>query len=384
MNKICYITLHTTPNYGSCLQAYATQSLFESLGWEPVLVDYWRKTHQTSYLVERAFKIGRLKRWSFLGEHMPHFIKSLMAAMLELKGRRRRRPFKRFQEEKLHKTRKYISEEELELDPPVADAYCTGSDQVWNSIWNEGFEDPYYLTWAPIGKPRIAFAASIGRDKLDEWEKPLMREALGRYDAISMREKSGVQLLESLGIEDAFLVLDPTLMLNKVEWEKIATIPSSMPEKYILVYQLNPDERFGDYTSNLSQYLGIPIVKICYERNEIQKGAINLVTPEVSDFVGLFLKASYIVTDSFHATAFSLNFEKPFVAILPSRFSTRIANIVELTGTTDRIFRGYGDVDLMLQPIDFSFVKERLNAKRKESLDFLSRALGEPCGIKRK
>lgn len=281
----------------------------------------------------------------------------------------------RFRESSLSESKLYLDEGQIESDPPIADVYCTGSDQVWNSIWNDGFEAPLYLTWAPEGKPRIAFAASIGREELDEWEKPLMVGALKKYKAISMREISGVRLLKELGIENVELVLDPTLMLLKRDWDKIATY-SSVPEgEYILSYQLDQSDSFVRYTQELGKRLGLPVVKICYRKKHRQAGAINLIAPEVTDFLGLFLKASCVVTDSFHATAFSLNLRKPFVSITPNRFSTRIKSILELTGTEERLLDDYSNLELMEHPIDFELVTNRLENARASTMDFLRRAL---------
>lgn len=283
----------------------------------------------------------------------------------------------RFRNDYLNETKLYLDEKRIAADPPIADAYCTGSDQVWNSIWNDGFEAPLYLTWAPEGKPRIAFAASIGREKLDEWEKPLMADALKKYEAISMREISGVRLLKELGVENVELVLDPTLMLLKQDWEKIATY-SSVPEGgYILSYQLNQSDKFVRYAQELGKRLDLPVVKICYRKKHRQAGAINLVAPEVTDFLGLFLKASCVVTDSFHATAFSLNFEKPFVSIAPNRFSTRIKSILELTGTEERLLDDFSDFELMVRSIDFKRVASRLDEAREGTMGFLCRALDQ-------
>lgn len=374
MRTVSLITLQVVSNYGSCLQTYATQEVFRGLGWETEAVDYCRANNTLERLTENAFNGRRLKPFRKVWDTVPS-LKRIASIPISWQLRKNSAPFGRFRDQYLRITEKtYASIEGLEQDPPLADVYCTGSDQVWNSVWNEGFERPYYLTWVPEGKPRIAYAASIGREELDEWEKPLMKEALERYSAISMREASGVKLLSELGISSA-LVLDPTLMLDKREWSRIATMPKGIQGGYLLVYQLNRGDDFVRYTQEVSRLLGLPIVKLCYRKRDAQGGAKNIVAPEVTDFLGLFLNASCVITDSFHATAFSLNFQKPLVAIAPGRFSTRLTNILELTGTSDRMLKDKGDIGLMMRPIDFEYVEKALDAKREESLDFLCRAL---------
>lgn len=374
MRTISLITLQVVSNYGSCLQTYATQEVFKSLGWEAEAVDYCRANITLESLTENAFNGRRLRPLHGLWEKAP-VIKRIASVPIAWHLKKRSAPFNRFRDKYLRIThRSYYSNDELEQDPPVADVYCTGSDQVWNSIWNDGFEKPYYLAWAPEGKPRIAYAASIGREKLDDWERPLMKAALDKYAAISMRETSGVKLLSELGI-DSELVLDPTLMLDGDDWLKIATTPKGIYENYLLVYQLNQGDDFVNYTRRVGKALGLPIIKLCYRRSDAQDGAKNIIAPEVTDFLGLFLKASCVITDSFHATAFSLNFKKPFVAVAPKRFSTRIMSILELTGTTDRMLADYGDIDLMSRQIDFTSVDQALKGQRTESLNFLRRTL---------
>ncbi len=366
------ITLHDVANYGSCLQAYATQQVFKKLGWGSVIIDYHRPNNRPEAHIRSFFKRRGFSENSVLFKTVSSQPASFVFRRYYL---RRGRVFEQFRKQYLSLTSPYYSEEELEQNPPIADIYCTGSDQVWNSVWNEGFEKPLFLEWVPASVPRIAFSASIGREVLDEWEKPLMQSALKKYSAISMREISGVKLLSELGLGDVSLVLDPTLMLVENEWSRVATFQRNLPEKYILSYQLNPNDLFVKYTQRLSEALGVAVVKICYRKRDRQHGAINLLMPKVTDFLGLFLNASCVVTDSFHATAFSLNFEKPFISIAPSRFSTRIKSILDLTNTKDRLLSDYSDIELMNRSIDFVDVRNQLSDARNKTMAFLKSSL---------
>lgn len=376
MSKVSVITLHTVSNYGSCLQSYATQRIIEKLGYECELVDYWRGNNTLEAQANRSLEDGWLRRLAPLWRVQA--FRSLAERKLVERVARFSRPFGDFCVDRLHLTRRFLSEADLEVNPPRADVYLTGSDQVWNSDWNEGFEDPYFLAWAPEGARRVAWAASIGRESLDEWEIAPMREALAKYDAISLREASGVELVRRLGFLDAKLVLDPTLMLTRDDWAEIATKPMEADGQYILVYQLNEGDAFSSYAKTASDHCGLPIVKLCYRPRDAMKGAVNVVAPAVTDFLGLFLKASYVVTDSFHATAFSLNLGIPFVAVPPPRFSTRIESVLALTGTERRLVADFEDLCLLDETIDFDDVSERLSQARGETLEFLKKALNGP------
>lgn len=375
MMKVVIITLHTVSNYGSCLQAYATQTIFDRLGFETEIVDYYRKDNLPEYAVEKAFNGRRLQKYRDVWKKAP-WLKKALSIPMGIIVRRQRKPFNDFRKKYLNLSKRmYRSAEELEKNPPEADVYCTGSDQVWNSVWNRGFEEPFYLTFAPEEKKRIAFAASIGRESIDEWEKPLMRDALSKYSAISMREASGVAILNSLGFPDVELVLDPTLMLAKDEWSKIATMPASVKEPYILVYQLNKNAELVSYVEAVASKYSMGVVKISYGIYDMMKSAKTLIAPSVNDFVGLFLNASYVITDSFHATAYSLNFGVPFTAIAPERFSTRITTILALTGTEDRMLGSVDDVAMFERPIDFTRAATRIGEIRESSMAFLREAL---------
>lgn len=375
MSKVALITLHTVSNYGSCLQTFATQKIFESLGWEVEVIDYYRADNLPEYAVEKAFMGRRMQKFQGVWDRAP-WLKRLLSVPMGAIVKRQRKPFDDFRSKYLHLSKRmYRSADELELYPPVADVYCTGSDQVWNSVWNNGFEKPFYLTFAPEGKPRISFAASIGRNEVDDWEKPLMKEALSQYKAISMRESSGIGILNDLGFSDAQLVLDPTLMLNKHDWESIAKMPEGIDGPYLLVYQLNKSKAFVDYVEAVAKKYGLNVVKISYGIYDVMKSAKTLIAPSVEEFVGLFLNASYVITDSFHATAYSLNFGVPFTAIAPERFSTRIASVLALTGTEDRMLASQQDIAMYERQIDFEYTTEKLDEMRKKSIAFLEEAL---------
>lgn len=111
----------------------------------------------------------------------------------------------------------YYNKEELEKNIPQADIYCTGSDQVWNSEWNEKIEYPFFLDFVPDDKKRISYAASFGKKSLVPEEVEETRRLVNKYQYLSMREISGVDILKKLGRNDGINVLDPTLLLNKKE-----------------------------------------------------------------------------------------------------------------------------------------------------------------------
>ncbi|MCM1508603.1 MAG: polysaccharide pyruvyl transferase family protein [Ruminococcus flavefaciens] len=372
--KISLITLHTVNNYGSALQTYATQTILEKMGHTVEVVDYWRKDNAGEAAVDKALqspsmqKIRKFWDWSSISRKIVRIPLKLLLAY-------KRRPMQVFLKKRVNLTsRSYYSMNELLADVPKADIYMTGSDQVWNSIWNKGIEKPYFLEYAPEGKKRIAFSASIGRTKFSEYEIPETVAMLKKYSAISVREESAVKLLESFGIKSE-LVLDPTLMLTKKDWLKIAEKPHEK-KPYLLIYQLNPNKKMDKFAVEIAKRNNWNIIRICFAYPVLQKNGKCVVSPSVEKLLGYFCDAQCILTDSFHATAFSLNLGKDFVSVLPKRFGTRIESILKLTGTENRILKDYSDYNIVDSIIDKSHVHSVLVHERKKGREFLNRAIG--------
>ena len=375
MKSVAVVTLHNAPNYGSCLQTYATQIIFSQMGTDPRIVDYYRADCIPSNEVERALNGQLVKK-------MPIFrvpgMKALARIPVSKIVARRAEPLNEFRHSKLNLTsRSYYSLEELEQDTPQADIYCTGSDQVWNSTWNKGFEKAFYLSFAPENAKRIAYAASIGKSSLEEWEKKPMREALAKYSHISVREAGAAELLDSIGVHGAVPVVDPTLMLDKEDWGQLrddGVLPNC---PYILIYQLNRNREFDEYARRLSKKLGLPLYRIAYGVHERRHGEHTIVCPSVAGFVSLFMNAEYVITDSFHGTAFSVNLNRKFVSISPGRFPGRIMNLLNMTGETRHYLDDWRNLDIVDQPIDYTHVQQVFEAKRAEARDFLTKAVND-------
>ena len=373
--KASVITLHTVDNYGSVMQTYATQQILKKCGYDVEFVDYWRRDNLPQSRAERMLEGSTLQKLKPLWG-INNFTRKATVSILKSVLEKQRSPMWRFLEEKVQLTKvRYYSYEELEANPPVADVYITGSDQVWNSIWNQGIDRSYFLDFAPAGKPRIAFSASIGREQLDTEEIPETKRLLEKYSAISVREQAAVELLASMDIEST-LVLDPTLMLEAEEWRKLAT-KQKREKPYILIYQLNPNPQMDQYAEQIAQKKNWEIIRIGFGRSDHRKGGKCVMLPSVEEFLGLFCDAACVLTDSFHATAFSLNLGTDFISVLPGRFGTRIESITKLTRTENRILTSYDDLTVVDRSIDEKSVQNIFTAERKKGFDFLKKAISQ-------
>lgn len=370
--KVGVITLHNSPNYGSCLQTYATQVVLTRVGADAEIIDYYRKDAIPENEVDRALNGQLVKK-------MPIFkvpgVKQIAKIPVSRMVARRRAPLDEFRHSKLALSEcSYYSADELDANPPAADIYCTGSDQVWNSIWNNGFDRAFYLSFAPEGKKKIAYAASIGKAALEDWEAEPMRKALSSYSCISVREQEAADLLDSIGVHGAVPVIDPTLMLNRDDWEAIADGWIS-PEPYILVYQLNRNAEFDSYVQKVAKKTGLKVMRIAYGVHEKRSGENAVICPSVGRFLSLFLGAETVITDSFHGTAYSVNLGKKFVAISPGRFNGRIANLLAMTGLEDHWLQSFKNLELAEASFNHDSVKNALDSKRREAIVFLDNAV---------
>ena len=271
---------------------------------------------------------------------------------------------------------KYYSFEELKDNIPEADIYCTGSDQMWNSEWNHGIEKAFYLDFLPDKAPRFAFASSFGRKEIPQAEEDEVKNMLRKYKAISVRERSGLNILNKMGIEYVEHVLDPTLLLDKNVWKKLISDNVLEKKKYILVYQLNmKNKEFDQYVKKLSKNKKIPVIRVSINNYQRFKYGKLIDTPKVLDFLNYFLNAEYIITDSFHGTAFSINLNKKFICIFPKKFSERLQSLLELTNLKERKLKNYKDINQIDEEIDWKKVNTILDLERKKTNDFIDKAL---------
>jgi len=361
--KVAVITLHAIKNYGSVLQTYATQKKFEELGCEVEIINFLR---------EDSLDKNVYRRWTRNDKFPINVIKSLV---LLPTANRWKKVFWGFLNKRVNLTpQMYLSEKEFKEHLPEADVYCTGSDQVWNSTWNRGFIPEFYLSFAPDDKMKISLSASIGKEDFEEWEKKDAYRLLKRYDAISVRESNAVSILNNIGIEDVEHLVDPTLLMTREFWTSFAS-KKVVKEPYVLIYQLNRNPQFDEYAVEFAKRKKCKLVRLCTRYDQIRLPGKAIVLPEVDEFVSLLANADYVITDSFHATAFSLNLNTEVVCIYPKDFSSRIASILRKTNLEHRHLLNYSQLDIADESVNFETVNNYFNAEREKADKWLRMAL---------
>lgn len=367
MKKVEIITLHYIDNYGSVLQSLATQEIFKKIGYTSEIIDIVRENH--SYISQYAEAKNQYKKK--LG---PISLIMLPVIMYRWKRqyKKRHRVFSVFRDNYLHLTRKYTSSEDLKKDPPIGDIYCTGSDQVWNTTYNGGILDEYYLSFVPKGKIKIALSSSFGSKSISESNKETVQKLLLDYDQISVREESALTILQNLGIKKGIHVVDPTLALSSSEWDCLLQLKPIRKEKYVLVYQLNNNAEMISFAKKLAKQLNLELVMITKSIRAKLYCRNVYFCPTIIQFLSLIKNADYVVTDSFHGTAFSLNFNKEFYIFYPPHYNTRIQSLLNITHTLDRVVSVEQFDNYSLMPIDYDNVNAILKRERKKIMDFVS------------
>jgi len=360
--KVAILTLHRVLNYGSVCQAYATQRIFEKLGYNVEIIDYITEQRTN----KRLFcDVPEDKKKNIVYKYIYIILRSIFILIDKYN-------FGKFIKKHLKLTsKKYISISDLEKDIPKADVYIAGSDQIWNSIYNEGIDRGFFLDFIKLA-PRISFASSFGKTVLDEWEIEETRKYLNKFNALSVREKQAVDIINKMGMK-AVCILDPTLQLPKEEWLKLAS-KRLVKNNYLLLYLLWEDNGATELARKIADEKGLILVKVSWEKRKPCMVDKLMSYRKVEDFLSLINYADIIVTNSFHGLAFSINFNRDFVVIPKKDFNSRLESLLEITGLSNRMVRN-SDSTCEFSRIDYKSVNGILDSERKKAKVFLENAL---------
>lgn len=377
MKKIGIVTFYqSTSNYGQVLQCFALQRLLRNRGFDPETIRCALSVPKASSRARGITPYKVMRKISSLPQEARVKRAKRMAAQADTP-----RCFQEFREEYLSMSIEYPSVTELEHSELPYEALICGSDQIWGSRPDIDWGRLSYLSFGSDSVPRIAYAASFGRMiPSTEWQDYL--EIMSGFCAIGIREEEGVRLMRDMGINNAKLVLDPTLLLNIDEYPQ----EYEGNGEYILSYIVNvrsPDFVAWDEIKAYADYKRI-VLRLVLATGFLSWTDIALDSPSemptVPQWVGLIRNASMIVTSSYHGVLFSILAHREFLAFcLPdeTRGNERIISILSKLGLLDRIYNPYIPFSTQMnRPIDWSVVDQRLNELRDYSLSFLFDALG--------
>jgi len=358
--RIGIITFHRAINYGAILQAYALQEAFEKMGCECNIIDYRNalieSLHKKSILAD-CRNLKDIGRFIFYSKYQNEKFKK----------------FREFASTRLSLSHAYYSIDELRKETSEYDRFICGSDQVWNCK-NTNFDKSYFLDFTDNTLKKNSYAASFGFSGIPSEYTEEYRTLLKDFNNISVREWQGNQIISNLIGKNVEVVLDPTMLIKKLEWERIAE-DYKKKTNYILLYAFSRvSTTMKMFIEKLSRQTGCEIVYISHSLlNPIKATYEKCVGP--TEFLGLFKDARYIVTNSFHGTAFSIIFNKDFfLEMLPESqgVNSRLDNILDVFGLKKRqIVKG--ENDFIDEPVDYNKVNQKLLIERQKSLEFLNR-----------
>lgn len=364
MGKIGILTYHTGYNYGASLQAYALQTRIKKLGKNCEIINFETERFVASREMFSR-KPSRGKEVVKIAARLPYY-SSL---------KKRQALFDKYTKECLDISPLYRTEDEVIQHASDYDCIVCGSDQIWNL---SEMDAPaanllFYLNF-PKAQRRVSYAASFGRWVKEAWQhEDKFLPWLKQFDAISVREMSGVDYIRSLGL-DCTLCLDPTVLLDAEDYDAICA-PRLIDEPYILLFSWScPSDVIGA-AKRVSKELGIPVYNIVPPPRAIGRGIPRKLAVGPCEFLSMVKNASFIVTNSFHGTAFSTTFERPYVSVVTGEADTRMKSLLEQLGLQNHLAAAdHFNVKEMVDT-DYSGVRERKARLRRESISFLENAL---------
>lgn len=365
--KVSIITRHAITNYGSLLQSFALQQVIENLGYTTEIIDYVRNDEEYRNITDVLVK--RSRKWNS-NVVLRSIYKCLQSREYRIAGKK----FEGFQHRYLNLSNRYSSLNELVKHPPIADIYCTGSDQVWGTIGDETYDKAYFLEFVKENSKCISYAASFGKTKMDKGFTTMLKGMLYKYNDLLIRESSALEILHSLGFENSKQVLDPTLLIDSRQWDKYMGT-KKINKNYVLIYQLHRNKKMDTYAKAFAKKVNLPLIRITPSLHHVVRGGKVVFLPDIVEFLAYIKNAKYMITDSFHGTAFAINYNVQFINIHPGETATRSQSILELAGLKNRMLTNYSDFSYIDKMIEYIEVNKTLALEREKSISLLKEAL---------
>lgn len=363
--KIGYITIHYGNNFGTVLQTYALYKILkDKLNCEVELIYYF-----PDHILKRkkiAIPITSIKSL-ILRFVLPIFNKFIS------------RKYEKFIKKNIITTKKY-TKNQLINSKIEYDLLLVGSDQVWNTDYNYGIDDIFYLNFAKNISKRVSYASSFGKVNFSVKEREEIRKRCMIFNHLSVREYDAQKFLNELGFNQVEHVLDPTFLLSKNEWESyiVGRYKKLENEQYVLIYAL--DENVNVIIDKARKIANEKNMKVFMISNTLtrNKNVDKLYCyNNIFDFVGLVANASFVITNSFHGTVFSIIFNRQFITLIKSKYNSRISSILKLFNLENRMvsIEHLLESKRYLENIDYTKCQYILDKEREKSINYLKKSI---------
>lgn len=321
MIKTYTITLHDINNPGSSLQAYALNRYINT-----------ELKEVTNFIIDyqpRYSKIGKNK------------IRGILRRVLYYKNEiMTDRKYRDFKKQYMVCTEKYKSVDEMKRKLPQAECYIVGSDQLWNGDYDCGNDEAFYLDF--VRGKKISYATSVGKSHISEKEISKLRSSVSVFSHLSLREESSAKELSKILDRNVEWVCDPVFLLERADYEALCSYSSNLDEKYAVVY-MTAQSSLLDAAVNYAKREGLKVVQIDGNRKRCD---CDIHVPSIGpcEFLGYIKNAELVISSSFHATCFSLIFQRRFIVIPPEHNAERIYSILKLVNNMDRVVKKEEDI----------------------------------------
>lgn len=370
--KIAILTQPLGQNYGGIIQNFALQKVISNQGHLPITIN---RHKNKVYSFARVFLYDlKMVFFNMFKNDGKNYLTSKKRKELIKNNTKFIRNF-------LTLTTKIDSDEKLiqHFKKNKYDVIIVGSDQTWRPKYSPNIFN-YYLDFLGenSNKPRcIAYASSFGTDDWEYTSEETQRvEILAKqFDAISVREESGINLCKNYLKVDAELVLDPTLLLNAEDYSQFLNLTENNTSKNKLyTYVLDNSEEKFEFLNKSSKLLDLELSNVWTETNVSENKFKNLITPPLENWLAGFKNAEFVITDSFHGTVFSILFKKPFIAIVnKERGASRFESLLGKLGLENRLIYDIQNFDksILNEPIHYEEVHQKLEILKENSIKFL-------------
>lgn len=390
MKKVGIVSCYFQPNYGSMLQAYATQVMLDKLGYENETIDISGFNGEIQkakllYFAKVSFSSGILL--TKIGRAKDTIIRKVVKSEYTENASIRNRAFKRFEKKYFHLSPCFSSKRLLgEKCKERYDAVLLGSDQLW--LPGNIAADYYTLNFVPNTVNTIAYATSFGQASLPKDSAKAATIFLKKIKHIGVREDSGQNLIERLTGRCVPVVCDPTLLFSADDWLTIQEATPLIHEKYIFVYFLGKNTVHREFVRRIKEETGFKVVILPhvdeYVKADETCSDIRLYDVDPGQFLNLIRNAEYICTDSFHCSVFSIQYRKKFFTF--KRFgnknkqstNSRLDTLFRMTGLNDRLLSGGESASQCLNMnVDYDEVHRKLAELRDFSMEYLRDSLSD-------
>ena len=384
MKKIGLVLSYKETNYGAQLQAYATQVVVDSMGFPTEIIDYVPKRGDRQIVFSPGLVRFLFHRMQFMRKYKKHTYSN--DPVFQKNKQERVEQYKSFIKRRLHDIVNCNGYTELSNHGKEYDAVLIGSDQKW--LPGFSFTNVSSLRFVPDNVRKVSYATSLGVSEYPKYCWPSARKAWNRIDFLSVREQQGADIIKQVCGSDipVQVVVDPTYLLTKEQWEELIPVEKKSEEKYVFCYFLGNDDTSKQIARKFADEKKLKLVSVLSKESYSpldQTYADFLVTgnsPE--DFINWIRGAEYVLTDSFHGTAFSVINEKQFFIFYRKRAeatsrNSRIDNILQKWGLQDRLVPPIETEAKLLSTRDIGYnaVTPRVLKEREKSLLFLKEAL---------